>query len=307
MRFLLIAVAVSFVLPQIVHAQPGPPTAANRSTGRHAVAENCFLAVLDRVGEAQVPAQESGVLMLIQVREGQSVQQGTLLAQIDDKQAQTHLRGVAAEESAAREKAQNDIDIRHAHAAAEVAKYDYLTSEEANKQVPGTVIGVEIKRKKFEWDRANLAIEQARKEQVVAGYTADAKKAELENAQEAVVRRRIASPIDGIVEKSFVHLGEWVKAGDPVFRIVRLDRLQVDAHLSAHEFNPSEVIDQPVVVTVELARGRKVQVPGRVVFVQSEVHGGNIYAVRAEVENAKENGQWLLRPGMEATVAIELR
>jgi macrolide-specific efflux system membrane fusion protein len=277
------------------------------SAGGTAIADNCFLTLLDRVGEAQVPAQEAGVLLNINVREGQQVPQGTILAQIDDTQAKNMLVAAGAESKAAREKAVNDIDIRHSKAAAEVAKFDYLGSVEANRKVKGAVSEVDVQQKKFQWDRAVLAIEQAEKEQVISGFTAEAKKAEHDNAQEGINRRQIVAPIEGIVEKSFAHIGEWVKAGDPVVRIVRLDRLQVDAHLNAREYNPAEVIDQPVVVTVELARGRKLQVPGHVVFVQSEIQGGNIYAVRAEVENRKENGQWLLRPGMEASMAIQLR
>lgn len=302
MRSLILIVMGVACLPAFAAMQ-----ATAQSAVGTAVAENCFLALLDRVGEAQVPAQESGVLTSINVREGQQVQQGTLLAQIDDVQARNMYVAAGAEAKAAREKAVNDIDIRHSKAAAEVAKYDYLKSVQANQKVAGSISEVEIQQKKFQWDRAVLAIEQAEKERVIAGFTAEAKQAEHDNAQEGVNRRQIIAPIEGVVEKTFAHVGEWVKAGDPVVRIVRLDHLQVDAHLNAREYNPIEVVDQPVIVTVELARGRKVEVAGRVVFVQSEIQAGNIYSVRAEIENKKENGQWILRPGMEATMSIQLR
>src|SRR5690606_13301952 len=147
--------------------------ATDQSAVGTAVAENCFLALLDRVGEAQVPAQESGVLTSINVREGQQVQQGTLLAQIDDVQARNMYVAAGAEAKAAREKAVNDIDIRHSKAATEVAKYDYLKSVQANQKVAGSISEVEIQQKKFQWDRAVLAIEQAEKERVIAGFTAE--------------------------------------------------------------------------------------------------------------------------------------
>src|SRR4051794_11736033 len=43
--------------------------------------------VLRLLEEAEVPAQEAGVIMNVAVREGQRVKQGELLAQIDDQVA----------------------------------------------------------------------------------------------------------------------------------------------------------------------------------------------------------------------------
>jgi hypothetical protein len=43
-----------------------------------------------------------------------------------------------------------------------------------------------------------------------------------------------------------------------------------------------------------------------VVFVKPVIEG-NTYQVRAEVENRKVNGFWLLTPGMPAQMNIQLR
>ena len=72
-------------------------------------------------------------------------------------------------------------------------------------------------------------------------------------------------------------------------------------------FRELSVSGRPVTVEVELADGRKVRLSGQVVFVSPLIRAGNIYRVRAEVENRKENDQWLLRPGMAATMTIDLR
>ena len=254
-----------------------------------------------------MPAQEGGVLTQINVRDGQQVQAGALLATIDDALPQMQRKIAAAEFRAAQERAANDVETRHAKAAAKVAESEYLRSRDAYRNVPGSVAEIDVQRLKFTWDRTILQIEQADKQRVLDSYTAAAKQAEVEAADEAIHRRKILSPIDGVVQKIYAHLGEWLKPGDSVLRLLRMDRLRVEGYLNKDEYNPAEVVDQPVAVEVALARGQKLQFAGRIVFVDLEVGTGGEYLVRAEVDNRKENGQWLLRPGLQGTMIIQLR
>jgi macrolide-specific efflux system membrane fusion protein len=164
-----------------------------------------------------------------------------------------------------------------------------------------------MKEKEFAWQKAILAIEQAGKQHVVDGYTAQAKQAEVELADESIKRRQIAAPIEGVVQKIYAHLGEWVKPGDTVVRIMRMDRLRVEGYLDKDNYSPGQVAGKPVIVQAVLANGRKVEFPGKIVFVDPEIQGEHEYEVRAEVDNKKEDGQWLLRPGLPATMTIQLR
>jgi macrolide-specific efflux system membrane fusion protein len=278
-----------------------PPSGAQAGTIK---VEHCEVK-LDE--EAQVPAQEAGVIMKLGVREGEQIPLNGLMAQIDDMQAQKQRKNAFAEFSGAQEKSKSDIDVRFATAAAEVAKYDFQKSQLANSKAPGSVSDVEMKEKEFAWKKADLAIEQARKQHLVDGFTSDAKQAEVELADESIHRRQINAPIDGVVQKIYAHLGEWVKPGDTVVRLIRMDRLRVAGYLDKDYYSPGEVVDKPVIVEAVLANGRKVQFPGKVVFVDPEVQGEHEYEVRAEVDNRKENGQWLLRPGLSASMTIQLK
>lgn len=257
--------------------------------------------------EAQVPAQEAGVLTKINVHEGDQVHVDFPMAQIDDNQARMQKKNAVAEFSGAQEKAKSDIDVRYAGQAAEVAKFDYLKSKQANDKSAGSVSDVEMKEKEFAWKKAELAIEQARKQHIVDGYTAEGKQAEVELADEAIRRRQIAAPIEGVVQKIYAHLGEWVKPGDTVIRLIRMDRLRVEGYLDKDKYSPAEVAERPVIVESVLANGRKVQFPGKIVFVDPEIQGEHEYEVRAEVDNKQENGHWLLRPGLPATMTIQTR
>jgi multidrug efflux pump subunit AcrA (membrane-fusion protein) len=281
--------------------------AAQQSAGT-LVLPGCRVHPVTVNGQAQVPAQEPGVLVTINVRDGMEVKAGQELAVIDDTQAQKAKRIAAAEHLAAKEKAESDIDVKHATAAAKVAEFDYHRSEEANKQTRGSVSEVEMEQKRFQWTRALFAIQQAKMEQVVSGFTAEAKLAEKEAAEDGIQRRRINAPINGVIEHVYGNIGEWVKPGDPVFRIIRMDHLRVEGILNHKDANPSDLLGKPVTVDVDLAGGKKAQFRGQIVSVSTEVDAAGQH-VYAEVENRQENGQWVLRPGMgmRAMMTIQMR
>ena len=191
--------------------------------------------VLTTIGEAKVPAQEAGVVVSINVKKGQFVKKGDLIAQIDDAISQAEKRKAMADRNAAKEKADSDSDIRYATAAAEVAKYEYLKNKEAYDTDKNSVPWVEVKRLELAWQRAIFQIEKSRVEQRVNKLTVDAKAAEVEAAEEAIRHRQIKAPLDGIVVDITPHEGEWVKPGDTVMHIVRLDRLQVEGYLKSSQ------------------------------------------------------------------------
>ena len=133
---------------------------------------------------------------------------------------------------------------------------------------------------------------------------ADVHQAEVDAADIALARRQIVSPVDGEVVTVFHERQEWVSAGEPVLQVVRMDRLRVEGFVLASEVNVSEIAGGNVVVDVQLARGRKERFAGKVVFISPLVTSGGKYRVRAEVENRREQNQWLLRPGMNAMMTV---
>ena len=80
------------------------------------------------------------------------------------------------------------------------------------------------------WLKADGALKQidvSESEEKVAAAEYRVKEVQVEMAAEAIEKRQIKSPIDGIVVKVERHLGEWVQPGDPVFQVVSLDKLRV--------------------------------------------------------------------------------
>ena len=99
-------------------------------TPREAHMAHCLVSLID---EAQIPAEERGVLMELNVHEGASVMKGDLLAQIDDRDVQMARRVAELELAVSDEEARNDVEIRYARAAAAVAKAEWDEALQANR------------------------------------------------------------------------------------------------------------------------------------------------------------------------------
>ena len=136
--------------------------------------------------------------------------------------------------------------------------------------------------------------------------SADVHQATVAAAEENIERRKIVAPFDGVVVDVLRQRGEWVDTGEPVLRLIRLDRVRVEGFFDASQFNPEEVSGRPVTVEIERARGQRVRLPGTVVFISPLVQAGNKYRVRVEVENHQHEGHWLLGPGMTASMVIHI-
>jgi multidrug efflux pump subunit AcrA (membrane-fusion protein) len=266
--------------------------------------------LVSTISEAKVPAQEAGVVVSINVKKGQFVKKGDVVAQIDDAIPQAEKRKATADHDAATEKANSDTHIKHATAAAGVAEFEYRKNKEAYDTEKNSVPWVEVKRLELAWTRALFQIEQAHVDQRVDKLTANARGAEVDAAEESIRQRQIKAPLDGIVVEITPHEGEWVKQGDTVMHIVRLDRLQVEGHLKSSQYAAEDVRDRKVVVSISLAHHPElVQFAGQVVFVSPLAEASGEYRVLAEVDNrqtaAGRNNDWLLRPGVMASMTID--
>ena len=300
------------------------------TVGEHQVSLPYCLVSL--IYEAKVPAQQGGVLVDIQVREGQQVRTGDLIAKIDDRRAKMQQEVAAYKLDVAKEEAGNDIRVRYATAAAKVAEAEYYQGIDANRKVPGTVPQAEIRRLLLNHKKSVLEIEQAQITQRIAGKELSVSKAELDAAAQNLGEHSIKMPwmsrpeIDeqgnvieqekGAVDKTvraqvveiYVHAGEWVEPGTPVLHVVRMDRLRIEGFLNVKNVAPSQVVSQPVQIQVALAKNVVKTFRGKVSFVSPLVRAGGDYQVWAEVENqTDQRGLWILRPGLPAKMTIQLR
>ncbi len=295
---LVMAVAISWA------SASGHPLEAADSEGSEPLLLRCLVSLVE---EAKVPAREGGVLVEVFIREGDSVSKDECIARIDDSQPQAEKRKATAEHDQAIAKAKSDVDVRYAEAAEKVAEAESKKALDSHGKVPGSVTEVERDRLSLNEKKAELQIEQAQLERQISKLTADAKEAEVGAVENAIERRLIKSPLDGVVVQVFPHQGEWMQPGDPLARVVRIDKMRVEGYVDSARWDPDAVRDRPVTVVVLFADKREESFTGRIVFTSPIVESGGDYRVWAEVENRQVSNvsqQWLLRAGQTASMTI---
>ncbi len=265
--------------------------------------QDCIVALIE---EIDIAAQEDGLLTYVEAREGMHVKKGLQLAQVDDREPQARHSAAVSAHRRAKTEAENDVNIRFAEASADAAKADYDQGLEVNAKIRDGVPASEMRRRKLAWDKAVLSIEQARLDQQKARHEMEAKAEEMELAKLGIDRRKVLSPLDGLVVAVNKRPGTWITKGEPLLRMVRMDRLRVKGHVKAAHYGPHEVVGRSASIRAHLERGRTERFTGKITFVHPEQNGGDDYLVWAEVENHTQNEQWVLRPGVKVDMAIHL-
>ena len=160
--------------------------------------------VLRLLEEAEVPAQESGVVMSVAVREGQRVKKGELLTLIDDQVPRLAADAAKAQFEIARSKATNDVQIRFAKKSLEVSVAELRRSTESIERFPKSVSQSQLDVEKLNVEKNQLESEQAEEERKIAVLEMNAKQNELTATQAEVTRRRILAPFDGVIVQVYV-------------------------------------------------------------------------------------------------------
>ena len=262
--------------------------------------KHCKVTIID---EISVPAEEMGVLDELNVREGMLVEKDALLGTIDKTDAELALAIARHDYEAAKKAAENEWQIKAYAKMHEVAVAEYEGSMEANGKSPGAVTQSEIRQKRLKVDQVKLQAENSSEELAIARLTAQAKYKAALQKEAAIKRHQIVSRINGVVVKLNKHVGEWVQPGETVLRIVRMDQLRVEGDINGRVYARHEVLGRPVSITVKLTGGGEEKLDGKIVYASPIIESSE-YTVRAEIENRKINGRWLLTPGLDAEMKL---
>ncbi len=163
------------------------------------------------VNDIEVVAQADGIITKLEVEEGDWINQGETLVELDSRLAVAE-RDVATKElDAARQKSEDTSEILYAKSAKEVAEQDLRNSNELlRRQVESAG---DNRKKWLEHRRSELAITVAeikRNQDLSAVGVNEAKK---RAAEVQIDLRTIQAPFHGIVAHKEKDANEWVKRG----------------------------------------------------------------------------------------------
>jgi multidrug resistance efflux pump len=286
-------------------AQPAAssPSAARSDQAR---LEHCVVSLIDHI---DLPAEEEGTLVELKVREGYRVKKGDVLGKIDDTEALVRRKAAENMVAVATEKATNNAPVQVAEKLIEYYKAEYEESEELNKRTPGIIPRPTVRKQLVMWEKSVLDHIVERMNFKIAGLERQVEAAKAEQIDIELHHRTLKAPFDGVVEKLYRQQSEWVKPGDPVLRLERMDRLRVEGFVKASEVGPEEVDGADVEISVFLAGEAVEKLHGKIDYVSSSIESDGSYRVWADVDNPPGRGDypWRLRPGNDAEMVIKLK
>lgn len=235
---------------------------------------------------------------------GLQVRKGDVLGK--QKDADLVQQKIVAEQEllVSRKEAAKELEVEVAVAAAKVAQASWNRAESLNKTMPGSVSPEEVEEKRYEYIRAIKAIDKAKFDLEVNKEKVKVAEARVNAAEVAIEDRKLVSPIDGVIDDVMQNEGQWLREGDEILKIVRYDKVQINAAIPADRYAPETIANKKVVVEVKRPGEQPQKLEGKVVYVRQTVESGHYYFY-ADVANQKNAaGYWLLNPGALVTVEI---
>jgi macrolide-specific efflux system membrane fusion protein len=295
------------ILPPTVS---GPPTRYDRTAQPNPEQSrvpnrirDCLLKASD---EVQLPAQEAGVLVELLAKEGLEVLKNQPLGRVDDSQPRLQKKAAEAERMVSAEKGKSTINERYSLKAADVSKQKWLKSEKSNVDAPGSVSQIEIMENKLLYEKALLEYERAQEERKIETLTTAAKDVDVEAAEDSIRRRQLVAPINGTIVEITPHVGEWLKPGDPVLKIVNMEILKIEGFVNIEHIRPDKLRNRTVDAYVDVGEKLPLKVNAIITFVSPVVEAGGDYRIKAEIVNGKnpQTGDWYLKPGENAELVL---
>jgi multidrug efflux pump subunit AcrA (membrane-fusion protein) len=146
--------------------------------------------------------------------------------------------------------------------------------------------------------RYSVELQQARGEQEIAALEANLAAQRLELARLEIQQHRITSPIHGTVAERYKSKGDWITLGQPIVRVIRLDRLRAEGFVGLDQLSSLRLIDS-VQVSVRVDPETTVERTGKIVFISPEIDPvNNEIGFWVEFDNV----DGVVLPGMRVTV-----
>ena len=232
---------------------------------------------------SQLAAQVAGLVVEMDVEEGDRVEAGDVVARLDDERARASLDRASSEVAAA------EAEIEQRTAELDEARRDL--SRQRELEARGSVNRAELDAAETLVSSRAALLARARADLGMA-------RADLVLARRTLADMRIEAPFGGRVVRTSTDIGEWVGVGVTVCTIVSLEALEARIDVPEGIVWALERSGEPVELALPAVRG---PMHGSVLSVVPEADSlSRLFPVRLEVEDP----EGVLRPGMSLTAMV---
>jgi multidrug resistance efflux pump len=255
------------------------------------------------IAEVNVPALDAGKLVEILGQNYQSVSRGQLLGRLDDKVLLDQQRTAEIRRQLLTNRLNSDLAQQIADAAYKDARVRYDSNMNTNASSPGSVPSMELNRSLVALQRAELESKRIVEQKEELRLELNIQAAEVAAIDHQLAQLNVFSPVDGVLLSIQRREGEWVSRGETVFRVARMDRLQIPVLLREDQLLQRRAAGASCIVQW-LENGVTHSLRGKIEAVDPQLYKRVEYRALVEVENRRLANGWLLAPGRRVTVKI---
>ena len=267
-------------------------------------------ATLESVAQIDVLAKTAGLVLQVEVEEGDRVVQGQVVATLDDREAQLALERARIELAEAEVAYRSLVHLDQQEAELELRRMELTEAEATEKyhkavtmKQRGLASDREVQEAKTQRDIAKVAVAQAR---VRLKYkTIDDARFRYERAQtawqEAELRLQyttVTAPVSGVVSALSMSPGQYVQDHETLMTIVDDQRLLARTFLP-EKFSVQLKSGQPAYVRVEALPDQRIPARVRLISPVVDAESGTF-----KVTVALTNPPPELKPGMFVTIFV---
>jgi len=261
-------------------AQGGPPPAkvvVGEATMMPIEQKRRVTGELRAVRRSLLAAEHEGIVELFDLREGDSVEEGQVVAVLRDDLAKIAVTQAEAVVVAA----EGALAVEQATLANVKLDFERITELRAGGSASQS-----------EFDHASTDVTSARARVKRAEGDLAGRRAQLALAKQQVEQLTVRAPFSGRIVEKRVEIGEWVDKGDAVARILSLDEIEAVVDVPEHLFEQVRSKNASVDLRIDAA---DVSVTERITAVVPDVDPlSRLFRVRITLANEDER----LRPGM---------
>lgn len=308
---LLLGLFGLFVASTSAFSQPPADVSAGKPTTQASVGERSLGRGSIRVDSAQVvseynipvAAQADGIIDQLLADEGKTVKKGDTLLIIDNRVAVAELAVAQKELEAAEKQAKQTAEVDYAKKASLVSDAEYEDIYKLYEK--GSATYSEARRKELEKERARSGIDVANVKHEQEILAAEVNKEKVKASQVKLDLYKVIAPFDGVVAQRLRGQGEWIRAGEPILRLVYLNEMKVEAFVPIEGISVAALQGAAMRVSVRINSKDVATYDTHVEFVSPEIKSRSV-RVATRIQNQQLGGAWLLRDGMQASIEIEV-
>ncbi|MGE5231624.1 MAG: HlyD family secretion protein [Deltaproteobacteria bacterium] len=257
--------------------------------------------------EVVVSAQTAGPLLWFTPDDGQRLDSGVMVGLVDTAQLALQRDQLVALQGAGNSRVgEAASNIAMLESQREIAERGYQRTRRLYDQKAATA--QQLDQAERDYRTLGDQIRAAKDQQAAARHDVSSSAAQIAQLDDRIRRSEITNPRAGSVLTAYVKRGEYVQAGQPLYKLATLDSMDLRAYVTEPQLAQVKV-GRTAQVTVDAGHGRKT-LTGKITWVASEAEftptpvqtrderADLVYALKIKVPNQDR----MLKIGMPADV-----